>query len=75
MIMIKKDSEALSDFLSSFDNRYERLLAQERICKECLVPAYTFHNWKYGLCRIPELHKRKIEEIFGKKIFSEITNS
>lgn len=71
---MKKDSEALTNFLNGFQSRYERLLAQEKICKECLVPAYTVRNWKYGLSRIPELHKRKIEEIFDKQIFSRITN-
>lgn len=73
--MMKKDSESLVAFLNSFESRYERLFAQERICKECLVPAYTVRNWKYGLARIPELHKHKIEEIFGKQIFSRITKS
>lgn len=71
---IKKDSEALVDFLNSFNSRYERLMAQETICKECLIPAYTLNNWKYGLARIPELHKRKIEEIFEEEIFPRLTN-
>lgn len=70
--MIKKDSEALCEFLSSFESRHERMLVQERICTECLIPAYTLRNWKYGLARIPALHKRKIEEIIGKKIFSPL---
>lgn len=74
VIIMKKDSEALAEFLNGFKSRYERLLAQEKICKECLVPAYTVRNWKYGLSRIPELHKCKIEEIFGIKIFTRITN-
>lgn len=72
--MIKKDSQALTDFLHGFESRYERLLAQEKISKECLVPAYTVRNWMYGLSRIPELHKRKIEEIFATQIFSRITD-
>lgn len=72
--MVKKDSEALTDFLNSFESRYERLMAQEKICRECIIPAYTLRNWKYGLSRIPELHKRKIEEVFAKTIFTRITN-
>lgn len=73
--MPKKDSIALSNFLAGFNSRYERLLAKEKIAKECLVPNYTVNNWLYGLSRIPELHKLKIEEIFGEQIFSRITKS
>lgn len=73
--MIKKDSEALTDFFNGIESRWERLALQERICNACLIPSYTLRNWKYGLARIPELHKRKIEETIGKNIFSRITNS
>jgi len=73
--MIKKDSVALTDFLNGIESRWERLALQERICQECLIPSYTLRNWKYGLARIPELHKRKIEETIGENIFSRITNS
>lgn len=69
-----KDSVALANFLNSFESRYERLLAIEKICKKCFVPQYTVRNWINGLCRIPELHKLKIEEIFATKIFSRISD-
>lgn len=72
--MAKKDSTALSSFLNGFESQYARLLAKEKIAKECLVPTYTVNNWIYGLCRIPELHKRKIEEIFSSKIFTRLTD-
>lgn len=72
--MPKKDSYALSAFLNGFNSRHERLLAKEKIAKECLVPTYTVNNWIYGLSRIPELHKRKIEEIFATEIFTRLTD-
>ena len=71
---MKKDSEALVDFLNSFPSRYERLAAEEQISRNCYVPKYTVRNWKYRLSRIPELHKRKIEEIFNQTIFCRLTN-
>jgi len=40
-----------------------------KIIDGCKIPYHTFMNWKQGLCRIPELHKAKIEEIAGRKIF------
>lgn len=73
--MLKKDSQALKDYLNSIGSRYERLWLQEKICKECLVTRYTLQNWKSGMARIPELHKRKIEETIGKNIFSRIAKS
>ena len=72
--MVTKDSEALQTFLASFPSRYERLAAEEQIARNCYVPKYTIRNWKYGLSRIPELHKRKIEEIFNQTIFHRLTN-
>ena len=72
--MVTKDSEALQTFLDSFPSRYERLAAEEKIARDCYVPKYTVRNWKYGLSRIPELHKRKIEEIFDQSIFWRLTN-
>lgn len=71
--MIKSDSVALRDFLHSF-SRNEMIVAVDRISAGCIVPRQTVHNWQHGLCRIPELHKHKIEEIFGKEIFSRLTD-
>jgi len=42
---------------------------KRKIIEGCKIPYHTFSNWKQGLCRIPELHKAKIEEIAHKKIF------
>ncbi len=64
-----KDSVALSQFLSTFSSN-EHAVAIDKIVEACLVPRHTVYNWKHGLCRIPELYKRKIEEIFGQQIFS-----
>ncbi len=64
-----KDSIALSEFLSTFSSN-ECTVAIDKIVTGCLVSRRTMYNWKYGLCRIPELHKNKIEEIFGQQIFS-----
>lgn len=72
--MVKKDSIALHDFLHSF-TRNEMVVAIDKICSECYVPRQTVHNWQKGLARIPELYKRKIEEIFEKQIFSQLTKS
>lgn len=72
--MVKKDSIALHDFLHSF-SRNEMVVAIDKISSECYIPRRTVHNWQRGLAWIPELHKHKIEEIFGKQIFSRITKS
>lgn len=72
--MIRKDSEALCAFLDSFSSRYERLGAEEKIALHCYVPRHTVRNWKYGLSRIPVLHKLKIEEIFNQTIFDRLPN-
>lgn len=67
----KKDSEALRDFLDSLPkSRYSEVIT--KIAEGCMTQRYTIFNWKRGLCRIPELHKCKIEEIIGEKIFSRL---
>lgn len=68
MVKQTKDSIALSEFLTSLSVN-EATVAIDKIVDGCLVTRRTVYNWKYGLCRIPELHKCKIEEIFGIKIF------
>lgn len=35
----------------------------------CLIPATTLKNWRDGKCRIPELHKVKINEIAQRQVF------
>lgn len=40
-----------------------------KLAEACKVPLHTVHNWRAGLCRIPELAKDKIEEVTGVKIF------
>lgn len=47
----------------------EARTAVEKISETCKVPVHTVNNWRYGLCRIPNLAKDKIEELFGVKIF------
>lgn len=68
---MKKDSTALGEFLAGF-TRNEHAVAIDKISQGCLVPKQTVYNWKFGLCRIPELHKRKIEEIFQTPIFDKL---
>lgn len=68
---MKKDSIALGKFLARF-SRNEHAVAIDKISQGCLVPKQTVYNWKFGLCKIPELHKRKIEEIFQTPIFDKL---
>lgn len=67
---MKKDSTALTEYYNSL-SRGEQTTLIERIVNGCKVPRYTVYNWKYGFCRIPDLHKDKIEEIIGKSIFDK----
>lgn len=69
---IRKDSIALRDFLARYANHSKTYII-DKICEGCLVPRYTVFNWCRGLARIPELHKRKIEEIFSEHIFDSLT--
>lgn len=64
----KTDGDKLQEWLKSilYGNYHEML---KRIEEECKVSKFTFENWRYSKCRIPELHKSKIEEIAGMKIF------
>lgn len=64
-----QDSIALRNFLSAM-SRAEKTLAIDRIVAETYVSRSTVYNWMYGQCRIPTLHKYKIEEIFSAKIFT-----
>lgn len=71
---IQRDSKALSAYLDKLSYP-AKLYAIARIAEGCMVPRKTVHNWKQGLCRIPALHKCKIEEILGEKLFSSFESS
>lgn len=70
-IEIRKDSVALDDFVHRH-TKNEIPIIYDKICEGCMVPRYTIQNWLRGLARIPELHKCKIEEIFGETIFDKL---
>ena len=69
---IRKDSEALRDFLEHF-KRHDKVYWITQLSEGCMVPRHTVHNWSKGLIRIPALYKLKIEEIIGQEIFDRIT--
>lgn len=68
---IRKDSEALRDFLEKFE-RHDKVYWITQLSVGCMVPRHTVHNWSKGLIRIPALYKLKIEEIIGQEIFDRI---
>ena len=68
---IRKDSEALRDFLEQFE-RHDKVYWITQLSEGCMVPRHTVHNWSKGLIRIPALYKLKIEEIIGQEIFERI---
>lgn len=72
-LRFKPDATALREKLKSMSFG-ERAFTRERIIQGCMVNANTLNNWCYGLTRIPALHKCKIEEILGEKIFGAQTN-
>lgn len=67
---ITKDSIALCTYLDTFDSK-QRAEKVNQIAAGCFVSRYVVYNWTYGLTRIPELFKRKIEEICNSQIFAE----
>jgi predicted transcriptional regulator len=69
---IRKDSEALRDFLNQFE-AHDKTYWISQLSEGCMVPRHTVHNWSKGLVRIPALYKIKIEEIIGQEIFDRIT--
>lgn len=71
MADISKDATDLRNFIDSHTQN-ERAVVVDQIMGACFVPRSTVYNWKFGNCRIPELYKRKIEEIFGSKIFKSL---
>lgn len=71
MEKLKTDAKALSDYLSTLSAN-EKRVTLDNLENGCRVPRYTLYNWARGLARIPELHKSKIEEIIGHKIFIDV---
>ncbi|MDR1116608.1 MAG: hypothetical protein LBL33_10790 [Tannerella sp.] len=64
----KTDAQNLQKWINSIPvGEYRKKI--DDVIAGCKIPRSTFYNWKFGLCRIPELHKDKIEEIAGCKIF------
>lgn len=62
------DGEKLTAWLNSVPHGdYRQILAA--ILEACMVPVTTLDNWRKGKCRIPELHKTKINEIAKRNIF------
>lgn len=70
---MRKDSTALRRYLDQFPPKEVRAM-MTAIVNGCKVSRFTAYNWKYGACRIPELAKDKIEEIFGEEIFDRLEN-
>ncbi len=67
------DYEILRNWINTIPlGEYEKVFA--RLLEVCLVSKYTFANWRYGRCRIPESGKRDInevtKEISGIEIFT-----
>jgi hypothetical protein len=66
--MDRNDAEKLQAYLKTVPvGNY--LDVRKKIIDECMIKNHTFNNWRYGFCRIPQLHKKKIEEVIGEKIF------
>lgn len=72
-IKSRQDNACLKNYLYAMP-RYKRVYIGHKIAEECNVTYQTFRNWTMLITRIPELHKRKIEEILGEKIFSSEEN-
>lgn len=72
---VTKDSKALASFLNDSFSKNEKTVAIDKIMDSCFVTRQVVYNWMYGHCRIPELYKRKIEEIFSTEIFCEMENA
>lgn len=71
MQKMNSDAQALATYLNRF-SRPEISKVIDNLCVACMVQRYTISNWSRGLARIPALHKCKIEETIGEKIFSDI---
>lgn len=68
---LKNDAEVLNDALTNLPYKeYKKVISE--ILVRCKIANYTLRNWRYNRCRIPELAKDKIEEIFEKPIFNRM---
>jgi len=52
-------------------SRFDKKTIRKKIMDVCIVEYPTVCNWLIGACNIPPLAKEKIEDVVGKKIFSE----
>lgn len=68
---MKKDATALRAYFDRLPRKEASALASQ-LAEGCKVTRYTVFNWKYGVCRIPELAKDKITEILGQQIFDSL---
>lgn len=67
-LQARQDAEKLRAFLNSVPYGELRAVVAA-LQKACMVPAYTLANWRSGRCRIPELHKAKINEVANRQVF------
>ena len=64
----RQDALRLSEFLNSVPHGDYRAIV-DKLLEVCMINYATFSNWRSGKCRIPELHKSKINEIAGYTVF------
>ena len=65
----KADAKRLQMYLRVVD-RSARMKLLNALVTACKVEWSTFNNWRYGYTPIPDLAKERIEQVFGKPIFS-----
>ena len=59
------DGQILRDWLNSVPyGDYNAI--RDRMVSECMVSKQIFKNWRYGLCRIPNLAKSAINAVAQK---------
>jgi len=58
-------------FYWDMQDKRQKMILRKKIIDSCYINYPTVSNWLHNRCKIPELAKNKIEEITGKKIFSE----
>lgn len=63
-----EDGKKLSSYLNTVSHGDYRATIQA-ILDGCMITNVTLANWRSGKCRIPELHKAKINEIAKQDIF------
>ncbi len=65
------NNKEFKEWLYSFPQGKKRTEVRNKVISECKVSYPTTDNWVTGKCNIHPLAKEKIEEIAGKKIFTE----